>query len=464
MKKSHFLFLLNTCIVTILQAQNVGIGTSTPVSKLTVQTSLNSTGYTHIGDDGTTQVILNESIGGVSASIGTSTNHAFRLQSNNTGRISIYPAGEVVVGANSFGAIGKFTVATSPGNYGITHSDGNIILSTFVGGTQPFAYIGTQSNHALSFYTNNSPSQMILLPNGNVGIGTTIPGSKLVVDGSIRGTTTLRVESYCDLMGEVGIGFPAQPGTGLYIRHGLEAIRLDGNQSFISFYNGTDYKGYLWNKGTDDMEVGTAGVNTNGKLFLSIKGTPYITLHSGGQVSINGPTAGWLPNNGNTALTVTNSIIIKDKANNFNEWALTSNFEDLSFAFNGLSKALIDVSGDYNTLSDIRLKENFHPYKTVLPGIQQLNILTYHYKANQPGKNSFGLIAQNVAEYFPEIVSEMPGKNGQTLLGISYAKTGVLAIKAIQEQQVMIEQQQQMISTLEKRLALLEQKLGIKTD
>ena len=32
-----------------------------------------------------------------------------------------------------------------------------------------------------------------------------------------------------------------------------------------------------------------------------------------------------------------------------------------------LSKALIDVSGDYNTLSDIRLKR-FHPYKTVLPG------------------------------------------------------------------------------------------------
>jgi chaperonin cofactor prefoldin len=44
-------------------------------------------------------------------------------------------------------------------------------------------------------------------------------------------------------------------------------------------------------------------------------------------------------------------------------------------------------------------------------------------------------------------------------MGIAYGKTGVLAIKAIQEQQVIIESLEKKIETLEKRLAALESRL-----
>jgi uncharacterized coiled-coil protein SlyX len=44
-------------------------------------------------------------------------------------------------------------------------------------------------------------------------------------------------------------------------------------------------------------------------------------------------------------------------------------------------------------------------------------------------------------------------------LSIAYGKTGVLAIKAIQEQQEIIEQQQAKIESLEKRLANIEKLL-----
>jgi len=44
------------------------------------------------------------------------------------------------------------------------------------------------------------------------------------------------------------------------------------------------------------------------------------------------------------------------------------------------------------------------------------------------------------------------------LLGIAYGKTGVLALKAIQGQQVIIEKQQQQIDVLEKRIEALERK------
>jgi hypothetical protein len=441
-------------LCSISFSQNVGIGTTTPVSKLTIQTPLSTTGFTHVG--GANEIVVSEAIGSVSASLGTTTNHAFRLMTNNTGKISIYPAGEVVIGPNASGANGKFTVISDPGNVGITNTDNNIILSTFLGGTQPFAYIGTQSNHALSFYTNNSQSRMILTPEGNVGIGTINPGARLHVAGIAR------VDSYTDLLGPVGIGTIGQLGTGLHILNNAEAIRLTGSNPYISFFNGSTYKGYLWRKGNDDIELGTAGANPNGRLLFSIKGTTYLEMLSNGKIAINGQSA----NFANPAVTINGTLVLKDLANNFNEWALRSESEELVFYFNGWTKGWIGVDGEYNVASDARLKDNIHAYREVLPGLLKLNVLNYHYKSSPAGTSSMGLIAQNVATYFPDIVSQTH-MNGKKFFGVSYAKTGVLAIKAIQEQQVIIDQQQATIDqqqstilSLEKRLAAIEKLLN----
>ncbi len=114
----------------------------------------------------------------------------------------------------------------------------------------------------------------------------------------------------------------------------------------------------------------------------------------------------------------------------------------------------------------------YKTFRAVLPDLTKLQVSTYQFKSSRGGDTSFGLIAQNVNEYFPEIVSENTDKNGKRLLGISYTNTGVLAIKAIQEQQEIIERQekridgqqeiivtQQMrIDELEKRLSKLESK------
>ena len=79
---------------------------------------------------------------------------------------------------------------------------------------------------------------------------------------------------------------------------------------------------------------------------------------------------------------------------------------------------------------------------------------------NNPASRSFGLIAQNVAEYFPEVVKNIDCKDSQPLMGIAYGKVGVLAIKAIQEQQVIINRQQVRIESLELKLEQIEKKLG----
>jgi hypothetical protein len=95
----------------------------------------------------------------------------------------------------------------------------------------------------------------------------------------------------------------------------------------------------------------------------------------------------------------------------------------------------------------------------VLNGLKKLDVLTYHYKDDKTRTRSFGLLAQNLQQYFPELVPGNDKEQGR-YLGIDYGKTGVLAIKAIQEQQQIIEAQQSKIDALEKKLAMIEARLN----
>lgn len=149
-------------------AGNVGIGTTTPITKLTIQTPINSAGWVHIG--GADSIIVSEGIGGVSAAIGTVTNHAFRLNSFGQGRLHIYPSGDIVVGSNNSASYGKFTVQTPNNSFGISHiSDQGNILATNIGGTS--AGIGTFSNTNMRIFSNSFSRIFVAAATGNVGIG-----------------------------------------------------------------------------------------------------------------------------------------------------------------------------------------------------------------------------------------------------------------------------------------------------
>ena len=162
---------------------NVGIGTNNPLTKLTLQTPINALGFQHIG--GADSIIVTEGIGGISASIGTSTFHAFRLNAGGQGRISIYPAGEVVVGPNATAPFGNLTVQTLNNSYGISHlGEGGNILATRMGGTS--AGIGTFSNTNMRIFSGGVSSIFITAGTNNVGIGKDFPTYKLEVNGTIH--------------------------------------------------------------------------------------------------------------------------------------------------------------------------------------------------------------------------------------------------------------------------------------
>jgi hypothetical protein len=500
--KYYLLIVITFFVCNEMLSQNVGIGTTTPVSKLTVKTPINTAGYTHVG--GNDSIIVTEGIGGVSASFGTTTNHALRLNTNGLGRLHIYPAGEVIIGTNTTPAVGRLTVETPNNSDGISHisTSGNILM-TRMGGTS--AGIGTFSNTNMRLFANSNSALIIDAANGNIGIGTDAPTAKLHIGGNqkIDGANTLEFgagnskeinagkigystftngaldilgagttvasrqikfwnEGGAEFNGNIGIGTPATYGVRLHINQDLEALRLSGNQPYMTLFNGTTFKGYLRSIGADNIELGTAPGNTNGTLNLTSLGVPRLSINSSGQVAINGsPGIYFSPNLSVTGSGYGGGLSIKNGPGG-DEWYIRTNY-DLGFTFNSVGKAFVDpVTGDWNAYSDINLKENILPYKPVLKHIRNLNVTTYHYKADKDNNRSFGLIAQNVAQYFPEVVSETKDKDGKKILGIAYGKTGVLAIKAIQEQQEIIEQQRERFESLEKRLALIEKILNTK--
>ena len=118
------------------------------------------------------------------------------------------------------------------------------------------------------------------------------------------------------------------------------------------------------------------------------------------------------------------------------------------------------TSGVYSPISDRRLKTDIQLLPDQLPSLMQLKPSAYAMKDDPNKKRELGLIAQEVQAVFPELVIEnLISKTGETILTLNYTGLIPVAIKAIQEQQAVIEQQAQQIKTLEQKLEEMDQRL-----
>ncbi len=133
------------------------------------------------------------------------------------------------------------------------------------------------------------------------------------------------------------------------------------------------------------------------------------------------------------------------------------------FQYNNNVYAYIEpTAGLYINASDIRLKKDISSMDQVLDKLLLLQPKTYHYIASSDAnRTSWGFLAQDVERLFPDFV--FSSENG--MKGIAYSNFSVIAVKAIQEQQQVIEgqkqkldQQQQQIESMLKRIELLEKR------
>jgi hypothetical protein len=102
------------------------------------------------------------------------------------------------------------------------------------------------------------------------------------------------------------------------------------------------------------------------------------------------------------------------------------------------SSATDPIADAWTTYSSRRWKTNIQPLQGALDKVQQLQGVSYDWKAD--GKHDIGLIAEEVGLIVPEVVAYEP--NGTDARSVDYARLVALLIEATKAQQETIDQLQ----------------------
>lgn len=225
------------------------------------------------------------------------------------------------------------------------------------------------------------------------------------------------------------------------------------------------------------FEIGN-GTSPNGRsnaLTVLQNGTVGIGIHTGmeGKVEIQSNSTATAPQ---LALIEDNASFARLKFKNTNRngddyWDIagligTTVAEDRLNFFNSDGGNIMSLTGDGDVFvngslvhsSDRRLKREIETIDYGLAEILQLNPVQYNWQNKEDKTHkSLGVIAQEIQEIIPNVVQTSTDKN-QTL-SVSYTELIPVLIKAIQEQQKIIDSQQTQISTQDKRFSQLEAQL-----
>jgi hypothetical protein len=128
------------------------------------------------------------------------------------------------------------------------------------------------------------------------------------------------------------------------------------------------------------------------------------------------------------------------------KWGLyvSSIDSSLNFYSNGSLRSNIDrVTGVYTALSDRRMKKDIVELTPVLDKIKKLKAYNFRYlDSKETDRKVNGFMAQDLLPVFPELVYQRYDRElSKPLYTVDYSGFGVLAVKAIQEQQTIIDNQ-----------------------
>lgn len=329
--------------------------------------------------------------------------------------------GNVLIGTNS-SISGKLQVVNSSGT-----DEGAYILNK---GAAP-AVRGENGLDGPGAWFTSQSGPALLTADGNVGIHTNTPAYRLDVDGDGHFVTS------------------------------SAAPQLTVEQS-----SGDFARMMLKNSGPGGWTItgrgGATSLFTIEPASTMVGVQPVFTANSTGNVGINGT------NNGPSALKVFQQDIglSIEKTSNGRRWDFQVNDLGNLVLYNdvlgGVPAGTFQANSGIYTPSDRRLKKEIAAIPMgVLNKLMQLQPVSYYYKMEKdPAKRTLGFIAQDVQVFFPELVGESQARDGnESYLSLNYAGFGILAIKAIQEQQQQIEALKAENEALRKRMESFEARL-----
>lgn len=304
-----------------------------------------------------------------------------------------------------------------------------------------------------SFASAVTGTDNIFPSSGDVGIGVISPSEKLDVNGQLKWGT----------------------GRGLLSIDQGASVELGGNGTapFIDFSNDatSDYDARVILAGDDDIQIDGTNVEiTEGG--LNISGNVGIGLSSPSQkLDVNGSIK-WGTGRGILSIdqgscielggngTVPYIDFSNDETSDFDARIILNGDDYLDIAGTNVRiwNGIIQAQG-FSQSSDSRLKTNIEDVNYGLNDVLRLHPVTFDWKENPQGKRNIGLIAQEVKQVIHEVVSG--DENSDEMMNIGYTNLVPVLIKAIQEQQDIINRQGKNIHKLEQDLKQLKDHINL---
>lgn len=282
-----------------------------------------------------------------------------------------------------------------------------------------------------------------LLPNGITGAIPYWTGSNWRVS-----STTLYHQG-----NRIGLG-TTSPDDGFHIH----------NNRFRFSHGGKIFR--LENSDGGALVCGTVTANT---FALLSNGTRRMQIRPNGDISFGAPIGpdtdihlyhGTLPT---SATVIDHGLRVQNEAANDNHWTLytvnsSGNLQLYSKAGGtDVIGSFNNVTGSYSSTSNRAFKKNISSLgKEVVNKIMKLDPSQYSFKRDVNNQMTFGFIAEDVQDLFPELVEKVGEKEEN--LALNYAGFSVLAIKGIQLQQNTIDDLKSQVEKLEKVVAEREER------
>ena len=286
---------------------------------------------------------------------------------------------------------------------------------------------------------NNELSRLAVTSTGNVGVGTTTPAAKLSVEGA---RSNVDAASGGHILIKDTAAYNASPAASL--QFGIK-WKADGTYAYGSSIQGIKENATVDNfaqalvfttQANGDSPRERARIAANGDFLVGT--TSFSTTTDGAVVSSAG-----IGQTSNSGFNLTCY-----KAAGAPQGAY------LVFFWNNGLAGYVNYNGSgvtYNTTSDVRLKENIVDAPSAISTLQSLQVRSFDWKESNK-HDDFGFVAQELYEVYPDAVTEQKDKEDGSMdmpWGVDYAKLVPVLVKAVQEQQTIIEDLKARIETLE---------------